>query len=242
MTRKSIDAYDLPDRVAAYDADMELMHPNRAKMVQVALEVLPFPPDAGLRALDLGVGTGYFTHRFLEAFPRSTIDAIDGAAAMLELARARLGERAGAVSFQVGDMRDLGRLFPGGELFDAVFSSYALHHLTRGEKRAVVSAALSLLRRGGWLLNADIVVATTPEVERRVQETRVSGIVERAGGADPRFADREATRRYLDDMEAEEGDQPLTLEDDVQVLREAGLRDVAVFWAEYREAVTGGRK
>lgn len=34
-------AYELPERVARYDADMEIMHPNRAEMAQVALDVLP---------------------------------------------------------------------------------------------------------------------------------------------------------------------------------------------------------
>lgn len=31
MTRESINAYDLPDRVLSYDADMAIMHPNRTK-------------------------------------------------------------------------------------------------------------------------------------------------------------------------------------------------------------------
>ena len=51
----SIKAYDLPERVVSYDADMELMHPNRSKMVDIALEVFPFDPQAHFTALDLGV-------------------------------------------------------------------------------------------------------------------------------------------------------------------------------------------
>ncbi len=70
----------------------------------------------------------------------------------------------------------------------------------------------------------------------------MNGIVERAQGVDPRFGDHEATRRFLDELEANEGDQPLALKDDLQVLRDAGLRDVAVFWLEYREVVIGGWK
>ena len=35
----SIDAYDLPARVASYDADMDVMHPNRTKMVDTALRL-----------------------------------------------------------------------------------------------------------------------------------------------------------------------------------------------------------
>ena len=69
MTEQSIAAYDVSQRVKTYDADMELMHPNRSKMVQVAIEVLPFPKTAALRAIDLGIGTGYFTEQFLNHFP-----------------------------------------------------------------------------------------------------------------------------------------------------------------------------
>jgi len=221
---------------------MELMHPNRSKMVQIALEVMPFESDARLRALDLGVGTGYFTQRFLEAFPQSKVYALDGAKAMVDLAKARLGGRAKSVDFRVGDFRDLRELLAGVEGIDVVYSSYALHHLTRDEKTSVVRQAVSLLRPGGWFVNADIIAPDTPDVEKRIQEIRVNGIVERARGGDPRFCDREATRRFLDQLEANEGDQPLTLKDDFRVLRDAGLRDVAVFWLEYREAVIGGRK
>jgi tRNA (cmo5U34)-methyltransferase len=242
VSARSIDAYNLGKRVAAYDADMEIMHPNRSKMVEIALEVLPFESDARLVGLDLGIGTGYFTRRFLDAFPQAEIHAVDGAKTMVDLARTRLGSQGRQVSFHVGDFRDLGQLLTGTKSFDVVFSSYALHHLTRDEKTSVVREATTLLRPGGWFVNGDIVAADTPGAEKRIQEIRVRGIVERARGTDPRFTDYATTRRFLDELEANEGDQPLTLTDDLQVLRDAGLGDVTVFWLEYREAVTGGRK
>ena len=241
MPQGSIDAWDRPERVARYDADMAVMHPNRSTMVEIALEVLPFGREEPLQALDIGVGTGYFTARFLEAFPLAGVHALDGAEAMIELARERLGRRQQNVMFSVGDFRDLGRIL-AGQRFDVVFSSYALHHLTRDEKRSVVRDAVSLLRPGGWLLNADLVVAESARLEERIQDIRLRGIVQRAATGDPRFADYDTTRRYLDEMEAAEGDRPITLQEDLLVLREAGLEDVAAFWLEYREAVTGGWK
>ena len=106
MTEQSIAAYDVSQRVKTYDADMELMHPNRSKMVQVALEVLPFPKTAALQAIDLGIGTGYFTERFLNNFPNSRVLGIDGAQAMIELAKARLTTLASRVEFVIGDFRN----------------------------------------------------------------------------------------------------------------------------------------
>jgi trans-aconitate 2-methyltransferase len=242
MVQQSIVAYDLPQRVASYDSDMEIMHPNRAKMVQVALDVLPFSPEQPLRALDLGMGTGYFTERFLRRFPHASLWAVDGAAAMLDLARARLGPLAERVRFVLGDFRNLARLLPEGESFDVTFSAFALHHLGQDDKQAVIRQARARLLPGGWFLNADILVADAPEIERRIQEIRVQGIVQRARGLDVRFADAAATRSFLDRLEAADGDQPLTLQEDLQILRSAQLRGVTVFWLEYREAVCGGMK
>jgi tRNA (cmo5U34)-methyltransferase len=110
MTEQSIAAYDVSHRVKTYDADMELMHPNRSKMVQVALEVFPFTKTAALRAIDLGIGTGYFTERFLHQFPNSRVLGIDGAHAMVDLAKARLRSSASRVEFVIGDFRKLKEL------------------------------------------------------------------------------------------------------------------------------------
>ena len=137
MTERSIAAYDVSQRVKTYDADMELMHPNRSKMVQIALEVLPFPKTA-LRAIDLGIGTGYFTERLLNNFPNSRVLGIDGAQAMIELAKARLTSSASRVQFVIGDFRKLQELAPGVGTVDVVFSAYALHHLSRPDKQTVL--------------------------------------------------------------------------------------------------------
>jgi ubiquinone/menaquinone biosynthesis C-methylase UbiE len=221
---------------------MELMHPNRGKMVRVALDVLPFSPERPLRALDLGVGTGYFTEKFLRHYPAAQVWAVDGAAAMIDLARARLGSLAERVRFIVGDFRNLSGIVPEEEPFDVVFSSFALHHLGRNDKETVVGQARERLQTGGWFLNADIHVAESPAIEERIQELRVDGIMQRARGLDARFANAQATRTFLDQLEARDGDQPLTLMEDLQVLRRAGLCSVTVFWLEYREGVYGGVK
>ena len=89
METDSADAYDIPRRARTYDSDMDIMHPLRTKMIDVALTVLPFDRMRSLTVLDLGIGTGFFSKCFLENHPNSRIVAIDGAAAMLEVARSR---------------------------------------------------------------------------------------------------------------------------------------------------------
>jgi len=242
MTERSIAAYDVSQRVKTYDADMELMHPNRSKMVQVAIEVLPFPRTAALRAIDLGIGTGYFTKQFLNHFPNSSVLGIDGAQAMVELANARLTSLASRVQFVIGDFRNLQQLAPDAGTADVVFSAYALHHLGRPDKERVLREVVELLVPGGWFINADLIVADSPELERRLQEFRIAGIVERAGGSDNRFPDSASTRQFLADLERKEADKPLTLSEDLALLRSSGLKNVSAFWLEHRELVSGGQK
>ena len=242
MSERSIAAYDVSQRVKTYDADMELMHPNRSKMVRVALEVLPFPKTAALRAIDLGIGTGYFTERFLIHFPNSRVLGIDGAEAMTELAKARLKSLADRVEFVIGDFRELEELAPSAGSIDVIFSAYALHHLNRPDKEMVLRQVVELLAPGGWFMNADLIVANSPELDSRFQQLRVDGIVKRAGGADSRFADSASTWQFLADLELKEADQPLTLAEDLALLRSSGLKHVSGFWLEYRELVSGGQK
>lgn len=242
MSPPSIGAYDLPTRVATYDKDMEVMHPNRAKMIDVMLEVLPLAPDFSPLLLELGVGTAFLTKRFLDRFPASRVIAIEGAKSMVELARTRLGGAVKQVDFRIGDFRDLGKLISEKERGNVVLSSYSLHHLNSLDKERVIRRSLGFLEPGGWFLNADIIIAETPEMEARFQELRVDGILRRASPSDKRFLNAKTAREFLYEMEKTEKDQPLTLAEDFQTLRNAGLTYPTVFWLEYREAVTGGVK
>ena len=237
---ESVGAYDLPERVSAYDRDMDLMHPLRRKMAAIILELLPFPQAAPVKVLDLGSGTGFLTGQILAAWPNAEVVAVDGAASMTELARARLAESASRVRFAVADFRELPADLCAPGSLDAVVSAYALHHLTGAEKRDLIARALPWLRPQGWFLNADLTRAAAPAVEQRIQQLRVGGILERRAGDDPRFLDEATTRAFLDEMEAREQDRPQLLADDIATAREAGLDSAEVFWKEYREAVWGG--
>ena len=115
------------------------------------------------------------------------------------------------VEFAIGDFRKLQELAPGAGAADVVFSAYALHHLSRPDKETVVRKVVELLVPGGWFVNADLIVADSRELESRLQEIRVAGIVERAHGSDNRFADSASTRQFLANLERKEADQPLTL-------------------------------
>jgi ubiquinone/menaquinone biosynthesis C-methylase UbiE len=242
MSARSIEAYEQASRVARYDADMDLMHPNRHKMVEVALEILPFEKRTPIRALDLGTGTGFFAGRFLETYPHATVLGVDGSAAMLDLARVRLKDFTGrnAIQFLESAFQDLETTLPRGQAFDLVFSAYALHHLSPPEKRLLISAIVDRLAPGGWFINADLVSHPHPDIEHAIQDARAAGILQRNSGRDPRFADLGAIRTFLDELESTEDDQPISIESDLAIAKECGIRNATLFWKEYREVVYGG--
>jgi len=239
---KSIDAYDNRARVTRYDADMDLMHPNRHKMVDVSLEILPFQASQPISVLDLGVGTGYFAMRLLNEYPHATLTGLDGSEAMIDLAKTRLSEFVdqGRVSFIQARFQDLDSAVPGNDRFDLAFSSYSLHHLDADEKHRAIDQTIRRLKHGGWFLNADLVSHRSSEIESAIQEARVSGIHHRNGGRDERFATLADIRIFLDGLEATEGDQPLTVEEDIEIFRSAGVTNASILWKEYREVVVGG--
>jgi SAM-dependent methyltransferase len=81
------------------------------------------------RALDLGCGPGDIPLRLARTFPDATIDAIDGAEAMLAIAR----EVAGGEPQVAGRVRWLRAYLPSPALetsaYDAVLSNSLLHHM-----------------------------------------------------------------------------------------------------------------
>ena len=238
----SIDAYDAPERVRRYDADMDVMHPLRHEMIRVALDILPFDADDSIRALELGTGTGVLARALVDRFPRAKLVAVDGSREMLDVARERLKDAVDRVEWVVSDFLRLPEKLVADATYDVVLSSYALHHLESDEKLHVVSRVIAALVPGGWFVNADLIASASPLCERRFQELRIDGILSRAPAGDARFTDGESTRRFLDELEARERDRPQVLDDDLRTFRSAGLATVEIVWKELREVVVAGTK
>ena len=233
-------AFNTAETVATYDLDMEVWHPNRAKMASVVCEVLPFQNTTTLRFLDLGAGTGYLSHRVLERFPYATAIAVDAADLMLEKARARLQRYSERVTFRVATFQELPD--KAGDLsgLDAVVSSLALHHLFEEEKLALFRYIRSILKPYGWFVNCDIIRTADAVLEARYRRLHHEGIRERMMRLRHQDVTLDGVSAVLTAKEQKDGDRPLLLADDLHFIKEAGFRTAECFWKEYREAVYGG--
>ena len=240
-SQQSVAAYDDVARVAAYDAKMEIMHPNRRKMAEIVGAILPFPRAAEITILDLGTGTGFLAAQLLEIFSRAQVLAVDGAGAMMQQAQARLGHKSQRLTWKICSFQELAHASDLPEL-NAVVSSFALHHLSAAEKLALYRALLPKLRAGGWLVNADILLASHADIEARFQTLRQLGIQQRLREQTGEEKSLPAIAAELAELEQTDGDQPLQLDIDLNLLKQAGFRAVDCFWKETREAVWGGLK
>jgi trans-aconitate 2-methyltransferase len=95
----------------------------------------------GLRAVDLGCGTGELTRRLADALPESDMTGIDSSAEMLE--RAGQAARPG-LRFELGDIQAF------GGAWDLIFSNAALQWVD--DHRPLIPRLFSLLRPGGQLV------------------------------------------------------------------------------------------
>jgi tRNA (cmo5U34)-methyltransferase len=126
--------------------------PHRAEGEAALIEFLPPDPR---RLLDLGSGGGRLLEIVKAARPRAAFVALDFSPPMLEELRKRYGKQ-GDVAIVSHDMS--GPL-PPMEPFDAVVSSFAIHHLTHERKRSLYREIYDLLAPGGVFCNFEHVAS-----------------------------------------------------------------------------------
>jgi SAM-dependent methyltransferase len=136
--------------------------PFRAEGVRVLVD------DVGTalpgRVLDLGCGDGRLAAAVLEAYPGSTAVALDMSPPMLEAATRRFdGDPCVAVV-----AHDFDEPLPFTEPFDAIVTSFAMHHVgTDDRARALYRECAALLTPGGVFANLEIVQSPTRALHDR---------------------------------------------------------------------------
>ena len=129
--------------------------PHRAEGEEVLLEFLP---ETVGRVLDLGSGDGRLLALARRTRPKARAVALDFSPTMIDRLRARFAADA-SIEVVVHDLayplsQSLGR-------FDAIISSFAIHHLPHQRKRSLYGELFELLNTGGVFCNLEHVASPT---------------------------------------------------------------------------------
>src|SRR5215831_18866494 len=119
--------------------------------------LVEFIPRNARRILDLGTGDGRLLALVQREHPDTDALAADFSPAMLEAARKRF---AGASRVTVIE-HDMDTPLPDLGKFDAVISSFAIHHLVHERKRQLYGEIYEALNAGGVFCNLEHVASPT---------------------------------------------------------------------------------
>ena len=217
------------ERSREYDAWVRKIAPKYDEMLDVLISCIPARRDVGIRAIDIGCGTGAVSERLLDAFPNARLTCLDMTEGMMGMARERLKGRPN-VRFVLSDIYDYE--FDGP--YDVAVSSLALHHIiTDQDKKEAYRKIFGALDPGGSFFNADLVLGSDDAMQelymRKWKEFMYLGL--------PREEVDEVRipRHYREDS-------PAKLVDHLRWLDEIGFKGVDVAWKHYNLAVYGGRR
>ncbi len=195
-----------------------------------------------VRFLDLGSGDGATSELLLDSSPQAEGVLIDLSAPMLERAGTRLERFSGRWQALRGDLASAGwtAALPAGR-YDAVVSSFAIHHLASAEKRRLFGDVLGLLEPGGMFLNMDIVTVAGPLqglFEEQMAANHLHAQREQ-GSARP---DAEIEHELHDGFDSDDEDQPDSAEQQISWLVAAGFENPEIHFKWGEAAIYGATR
>lgn len=192
------------NRVGGYDEHMRATIEGASAFY--AYTAAQLPQQAGAKVLDLGCGTGLELEEYFALNPAAEVTGIDLCRPMLDELEAKFPEKnlnLRCESYFDADMAP--------ESFDAAVSVESLHHFPAEKKLGLYRKLRAALKDGGRFILTDY-FAESEELEKEYFEN-LDALMREQG------LDKGSFYHY---------DTPLTVEHEMEVLKEAGFRDVRI--------------
>jgi tRNA (cmo5U34)-methyltransferase len=213
---------------AGYDRRIRQLLPHYDELIAEAARALGYSLRRIRLIVDLGVGTAALSSACLDEVRSARVWGIDADAAMLAVARARLGRRGSRATLVEGSF--LTTPLPA---CDAIVASYALHHIrSTRDKQAFYARCFRALRPGGVLVSGDCAPASTDQGFEQELDAWIAHMAPSCGGISKA---RDVYRSWGDE------DTYLTLAVEQRLLARAGFH-VDVPWRRSPFAVMVGVK
>ena len=179
--------------------------------IESAQEFYPFtaqclPKEAGSRILDLGCGTGLELEFYFQQNPQAKVTGIDLAPGMLDALKKKFPEK--ELTLILGSYFEVPF---EKEVFDAAVSVESLHHFTKEEKVPLYAKLWAAIKENGYFILTDYFAKSDGEEQFFRQELI-----------------RLKKEQGIKDGEFYQYDNPLTVQHEMEALKEAGFADVQV--------------
>jgi tRNA (cmo5U34)-methyltransferase len=184
--------------------------PHRAEGEATLLEFIPADVR---RVLDLGSGGGRLLALMKRNRPNAALVGLDFSPTMLDTLRSLFGSESGVTIVA----HDFATELPAMGQFDAVVSSFAIHHVPHERKRALYQEIFAALAPSGVFCNLEHVASPSPELHA-------------------------AFLRAMPRKEEDPSNKLLDLETQLAWLREIGFMDVDCHWKWRELALFAGVK
>ena len=191
-------------RVNGYDEHMRMTIEGASDFYAYTASLLPM--ESGAKVLDLGCGTGLELEEYFNLNPDANVTGIDLSEAMLKSLKEKFPNK--SINLVLGSYFDV----PFGEnKYDAAVSVESLHHFPAEQKETLYRKLFAALKENGRFVLTDY-FAESEELEKEYFRN-LKQLKEEQG---------------LSGNEFYHYDTPLTVDHEMQVLRQAGFSDVQI--------------